>query len=130
MVRDEPSFRVALWRSGQARRLQAGEYRFDRPMSAREVIDKIARGEVFTRPITFPEGLDDPADVADSTSVTGLGPAADFVAAAQNAGLDRGRRSGRAGSRRLPVSEYLLAAAQGDGGTTSSSAWSPPFATR
>src|SRR5687767_11596497 len=38
IVRDELSFRVALWRSGQARRLQAGEYRFDRPMNPREVI--------------------------------------------------------------------------------------------
>ena len=34
VVRDRVSFRAALARSGQARRLQAGEYRFDRPMSA------------------------------------------------------------------------------------------------
>ena len=57
VVRDSVSFRAALARSGQARRLQAGEYRFDRPMSPREVIDKLARGDVFLRPITFPEGL-------------------------------------------------------------------------
>ncbi len=65
VVRDSISFRAALARSGQARRLQAGEYRFDQPMSARDVIDKLARGDVFLRPITFPEGLDDPADGAD-----------------------------------------------------------------
>ena len=39
------------------RRLQAGEYRFDRPMAPREVVDKIARGDVYLRPITFREGL-------------------------------------------------------------------------
>ena len=48
------TFRVALWVSGQARRLQAGEYRFDRPMTAREVIDKIARGDVDVSAVTFP----------------------------------------------------------------------------
>src|SRR4029077_4147246 len=57
VVRDVNSFRFALWLTGDARRLQAGEYRFDRPMSARQVADKIARGDVYVRPITFPEGL-------------------------------------------------------------------------
>lgn len=57
VVRDEWTFRLALWRTGHDRRLQAGEYRFDRPMSAVQVVDKIARGQVHLRPITFPEGL-------------------------------------------------------------------------
>src|SRR4051812_10717540 len=57
VVQDPASFRAALWFTGQGRRLQAGEYRFDRPLSAREVADKIARGDVYVRPITFPEGL-------------------------------------------------------------------------
>jgi cell division protein YceG involved in septum cleavage len=57
VVRDVNSFRLVLWLTGDARRLQAGEYRFDRPMSARQVADKIARGDVYVRPITFPEGL-------------------------------------------------------------------------
>ena len=46
VVRDEITYRLALWVSGDARRLQAGEYRFDHPMTAREVLGKIARGEV------------------------------------------------------------------------------------
>src|SRR5262245_40982034 len=33
IVRDELTYRAALWRSGQARRLKAGEYRFDREMT-------------------------------------------------------------------------------------------------
>ena len=57
VVRDLATFRYALARSGQARRLQAGEYRFDRPLTAREVIDILARGDVYLRPITFREGL-------------------------------------------------------------------------
>ena len=48
VVRDEITYRLALWASGDARRLQAGEYRFDHPMTARDVLGKIARGEVDT----------------------------------------------------------------------------------
>ena len=43
--------------SGQGRHLKAGEYRFDRAMTPLEVIDKIARGDVFVISVTFPEGL-------------------------------------------------------------------------
>ena len=88
VVRDEASFRIALWRSGQARRLQAGEYRFDRAMSAREVIDKLVRGEVFTRPVTFPEGLT-MRQMSQIYERDGVGPASDFMRAAQNVELIR-----------------------------------------
>lgn len=57
VVRSDATFRLALWRTGRARSLQAGEFRFDRPMTPIEVIDKIARGEVYYRRLTFPEGL-------------------------------------------------------------------------
>lgn len=86
VVRDELSFRIALWRAGQARRLQAGEYRFDAAMSAREVVDKIARGDVFLRPVTFPEGLTI-RQMSEVFERAGFGPAADFVAAAQQGAL-------------------------------------------
>ena len=86
IVRDELSFRIALWRSGQARRLQAGEYRFDRPMSAREVIDKLVRGEVFLKPVTFPEGLT-VRQMSGLYERAGMGPAADFTRAAQKGSL-------------------------------------------
>ncbi len=88
VVRDEASFRVALWRSGQARRLQAGEYRFERPMTARQVIDQLARGEVFTRPVTFPEGLT-LKQMSQIYERDGFGPAAEFVKAAQQVDLIR-----------------------------------------
>src|SRR4051794_38489 len=57
LVRDNITYRVALWLGGDARRLKAGEYRFDHPMSAREVLGKIARGEVDLINVTFREGL-------------------------------------------------------------------------
>jgi UPF0755 protein len=86
VVRDRLTFRLALLRTGVARRLKAGEYRFDHPMSAVEVVSKIARGEVYLRPITFPEGLtlDDYAAIFEQR---GFGPAASFRAAASDASL-------------------------------------------
>jgi UPF0755 protein len=86
VVRDVNSFRLALWLTGAGRRLQAGEYRFDQPMSARQVADKIARGDVYVRPITFPEGLTIKQMGALYES-KGFGPAREFVDAAKNGPL-------------------------------------------
>ena len=86
VVRDVASFRLALWITGQGRRLQAGEYRFDHPVSARQVADKIARGDVFVRPITFPEGLTI-RQMAALYESKGFGPAKEFLDAARNAAL-------------------------------------------
>jgi len=88
VIRDVHSFRAALWLTGEGRRLQAGEYRFDRPVSAREVADKIARGEIYVRPITFPEGLT-MKQMAALYESKGFGPARDFLAAGKNAALVR-----------------------------------------
>jgi UPF0755 protein len=57
VVPDQTTYGVALWLNGKARRLKAGEYRFDRPMTPLDVVDKIARGEVYVINVTFPEGL-------------------------------------------------------------------------
>ena len=81
VVADVNRFRVALWVSGSGRRLQAGEYRFDRPMSARQVVDKLARGDVFVTPITFREGLTI-RQMAALYESKGFGEARAFVAAA------------------------------------------------
>ncbi len=86
IVRDANSFRAALWLSGEGRKLKAGEYRFDQPVSARQVADKIARGEIYVRPITFPEGLTI-KQMAALYESKGFGPAQDFVDAAKNATL-------------------------------------------
>jgi peptidoglycan lytic transglycosylase G len=83
VVSDRWTFRFALWRSGLARRLKAGEYRFDRPMRAEDVVSKLARGEVYLRPVTFPEGLT-VREMARVFEARGLGTAASFVEAARD----------------------------------------------
>lgn len=83
VVRDSWTFRVALWRSGQGKRLKAGDYRFDRPMTPAQVIDKIARGDVYVINLTFPEGLT-VAEMAGLFEAHGLGSSASFVAAAKD----------------------------------------------
>jgi UPF0755 protein len=86
VVSDDLTFRAALWWSGRARSLKAGEYRFDQPMSALAVIEKIANGDVYTHRITFPEGLTI-AEMGKVYEARGFGPARDFVKAAGDAAL-------------------------------------------
>jgi UPF0755 protein len=86
VVRDAQTFRAALWLSGRARELKAGEYRFDREASPLEVIDRLARGDVYKRLITFREGLTIP-EMAQVFEERGFGPAADFEKAARKAAL-------------------------------------------
>ena len=81
VVRDDLTFRAALWWTGRARELQAGEYLFDRPMAALEVVEKIARGDVFVRRITFPEGLTI-AEMAEVYETRGFGASSAFIEAA------------------------------------------------
>jgi len=88
IIRDQLTYRVTLWQSGQARRLKAGEYRFDREMTPLEVLDKIARGDVYLLSLTFREGLTI-AEMAQVFETHGFGPAASFVTAASDASLVR-----------------------------------------
>jgi peptidoglycan lytic transglycosylase G len=88
VVRDAATFRGALWLSGRARALQAGEYRFDRAMTPLEVIDRLARGDVYRRLVTFREGLTIP-EMAVVYEQAGFGSGASFRQAAAEAGLIR-----------------------------------------
>jgi UPF0755 protein len=83
VVRDEFTFRAALWWTGRSRQLQAGEYLFDRPLGAVDVIDRLVRGDIYARRITFPEGLtiEDMARIFESRE---FGPAARFIEAARD----------------------------------------------
>jgi UPF0755 protein len=55
VIRSKYSF--YLWRALHPKAsLQAGEYRFDKPLSAGDVFDKIRRGEIFYEVLTVPEG--------------------------------------------------------------------------
>jgi UPF0755 protein len=83
VIRDRSTYRTALWMTGQARHLKAGDYRFDRAMTPFEAIDKIARGDVYVINVTFPEGLTmmEMAKIFESHQ---LGSAASFIKAAKD----------------------------------------------
>lgn len=89
VIQDSLTYRAALWLTGDGRRLQAGEYRFDRPMTPIDVIDKIARGDVFVITLTVPEGRTT-LEVSQLFEGHGLGLASNFVVAARDAALVRG----------------------------------------
>ena len=84
VIRDTLGFRFELARTGTGRRLQAGEYRFDRPLTVKEVVQKIAHGDVYLLPITFREGLTI-REMAQLFESKGFGQAAAFVTAASDA---------------------------------------------
>ena len=86
VVSDAWTFRLAARYSGNDRRLQAGEYRFTEAASALDVVNRLARGDVYVRPLTFPEGLTI-KEMAVVFERAGLGPAADFERAAANGAL-------------------------------------------
>jgi UPF0755 protein len=81
VVADPITFRVAVWLAGADRRLQAGEYRFTDAAAPSEVVARLARGDVFTHAVTFPEGLTI-AEMAPIFEKSGVGSAVDFTRAA------------------------------------------------
>lgn len=81
VVRDELTFRLAWRVSGRGRSLKAGEYRFTEAAPPGAVIDRLARGDVFLVPVTFPEGLTI-EEMAQVFAGAGFGDAASFVTAA------------------------------------------------
>jgi UPF0755 protein len=75
---------MRFWKRGT---LRAGEYRFDHPVTLTEVYARIARGDVYTRPLTVPEGASI-FEIAARVEQAGLGTRQDFLdAAVQQAGL-------------------------------------------
>jgi peptidoglycan lytic transglycosylase G len=88
VIRDEIAFRAALWWTGRSRELQAGEYRFDRPLAAPDVVERLARGDVYARRITFPEGLTI-REMAAMYESREFGAATRFLEATANAALIR-----------------------------------------
>jgi UPF0755 protein len=86
VVRDPLTFRIAARLSGGERRLQAGEYRFAEPATPFAIVDRLARGDVYTRPLTFPEGLT-AREMAQIFAKSELGTAADFERASRNNAL-------------------------------------------
>jgi len=86
VVPDVWTFRLAAHLAGVDRRLEAGEYRFATAATPREVAARLARGDVFTKPITFPEGQTI-AEMAGVFGRSGLGTSAEFETAARDTSL-------------------------------------------
>jgi UPF0755 protein len=70
---------VRTWRGGT---LRAGEYRFDHPATVEEVYQRIARGDVYTKAVTVPEGAS-MFDIALRLEQAGFGPQQQFLAEAR-----------------------------------------------
>lgn len=60
--------------------LKAGEYRFDHPVPMTEVYRRIAKGDIYTRAVTIPEGYNI-FDIAQAIDSAGLGDRVEFLAA-------------------------------------------------
>ena len=69
-------------------RLKAGEYRFDKPASPREVFDRIARGDVFYLALPVPEG-NNMFDIAAALDRENIMEPAEFLSTANNPRLIR-----------------------------------------
>jgi UPF0755 protein len=83
IVPDALTFRLAARLAGADRKLQAGEYRFAEEATPAAVIARLAAGDVYKRPLTFPEGLTI-AEMGKLFESAGLGAASDFVSAAED----------------------------------------------
>jgi len=86
VVADPWTFRLAARLARADRKLQAGEYRFADPASPAEIVARLARGDVFARGVTFPEGLNY-REMAPIFEHSGLGTAGEFERAASNGAL-------------------------------------------
>ena len=69
-----------LLRTVKGGKLIAGEYRFNHPAAATEVYARLARGDVYTVPLTIPEGYN-LFDIAQAVESAGLGSRDAFLAA-------------------------------------------------
>ncbi len=82
VIRSSTAFLMLDYLKG-IRTLKAGEYKFDQPASAMEVWRRLTSGDVYTRTLVVPEGLN-MYDIAAAVEQAGLGPASDFLIAAKN----------------------------------------------
>jgi UPF0755 protein len=80
IVRSRYAFDVIRsWKRGT---LRAGEYKFDHPATVLEVYERIARGDVYTKTVTVPEGANI-FDIAARLEQAGFGAQQGFLAEAK-----------------------------------------------
>jgi UPF0755 protein len=75
-----------LVRFFQRGKLQAGEYRFFQPATVAEVYSRIVHGDVYTRPLTIPEGANI-FDIANRVEQARLATRQDFLDACRQTAL-------------------------------------------
>ncbi len=82
IIRSQEAF--VLWRYfHRGRSLKAGEYRFDKSANIIDIQKRLRRGDVYLHTVVVPEGYT-MFDIARVIEEAGLGPAEDFVKAAQS----------------------------------------------
>jgi len=82
LIRSEEAF--VLWHYLHPKRsLKAGEYLFDKPANAIDIMRRLTRGDVYFRTVVVPEGFT-MFDIARAVEAAGLGPADDFLKEAQS----------------------------------------------
>jgi len=82
VIRSSAAFLMLQYAKG-VKTLKAGEYKFDRPANALDVWKRLVEGDVYARTVVVPEGFT-MYDVAAAVEQAGLGPASDFLTAAQS----------------------------------------------
>lgn len=80
LIRSKYAFEAE--RAARGGTLKAGEYRFDHPVKLTEVYDRLERGDVYTIPLTIPEGSN-LFDIAQHVEAAKLGTRDGFLAAAK-----------------------------------------------
>lgn len=88
LVRSRLSFKLAFAVFGRPRKIMAGTYSFDAPVSPLDIIDKLNKGEIVLTKVTIPEGLRD-SEVARILADAGLGRERAFRRAMDDASLIR-----------------------------------------
>ena len=77
VIRNADAF--ILWHYFHRQRsLKAGEYRFDKTASARDIHERLARGDVYVHTVVIPEGFT-MFDIAQAIQDAGLGSREDFL---------------------------------------------------
>jgi len=85
VIRSEEAF--ILWHYFHRHRsLKAGEYLFEKPTSIIDLQKRLRRGDVYFHTVVVPEGFT-MFDIARAVEAAGLGPAEDFLKAAQSNAL-------------------------------------------
>ena len=82
IIRSEDAF--VLWHYfHRRRRLEAGEYLFEKPSNIIDLQKRLRRGDVYFHTVVVPEGFT-MFDIAHAVEAAGLGPAGDFLKVAQS----------------------------------------------